>query len=80
MDLAQGLQPGGQSGRDRHLAAYLEEPRPGPRTIAEGVTLDVAAAVANDPIAFLTMGWEDATDAARQDAFRTAILLARADV
>ncbi|ACL58128.1 hypothetical protein [Methylobacterium nodulans] len=61
---------------DAAVMAYLADPCPGPRRIAEGLTLDIAAAVADFRQAAEAMRRKDVT-VARRVAVRTAILLAR---
>jgi hypothetical protein len=59
------------------IAGYLLDPAPGPRGIADGIMLDIAAAVLASPYATEVLEREDATPAQKRTAVRTAILLAR---
>lgn len=59
------------------VAGYLADPTPGPRAIADGITLDIAAAVLASPYATEILAREDAPEPRRRMAVRTAILLAR---
>jgi hypothetical protein len=59
------------------VSAHLADPKPGPRLIAKGVTVDVAAAVAASEWAARILE-EDMSEAVRRMAVRTAILLVRA--
>ncbi|MBY0295655.1 MAG: hypothetical protein K2X71_06400 [Methylobacterium sp.] len=55
---------------------YLADPTPGPRKIADGISLDIAAAVLASPYATEILAREGAPEAQRRMAVRTAILLA----
>ncbi|ACL55862.1 hypothetical protein [Methylobacterium nodulans] len=57
-----------------------DDPTPGIRLIAEGVGLDVAAVVLARPYAREVLAWENAPEAQRRMAVRTAILLAEVGV
>ncbi|WP_407523707.1 hypothetical protein [Methylobacterium oryzisoli] len=59
------------------VAGYLADPTPGPREIAEGISLDIAAAVLASPYATEILAREDAPEGRRRMAVRTTILLAR---
>jgi hypothetical protein len=60
------------------VTGYLTDPTPGPRQIAEGVTLDIAAALLANRWATDMLADEGTSEAARRNAVRTAILLVRA--
>ena len=60
------------------VAGYLADPTPGPHEIADGISLDIAAAVLASPYATEILAREGAPEAQRRMAVRTAILLARA--
>ncbi|MGY2052200.1 hypothetical protein [Methylobacterium sp. JK268] len=64
---------------DAAVHGDLDDPSPGPRTIAEGVTLDPAAVMLSNPYARETLAREGAPQGQRRMAVRTAILLARPD-
>jgi hypothetical protein len=60
------------------VAGYLADPTPGQSEIAEGVRLDIGAAVLESPYATEILAREGAPEAQRRMAVRTAILLAKA--
>ncbi|WP_018263360.1 hypothetical protein [Methylobacterium sp. WSM2598] len=62
---------------DAAVFAYLGDLKPSLRTIAEGVALDVGAAVERDVLSKFKVNYEKSTDAIRVIAVRTAILMAR---
>ncbi|ACL61195.1 hypothetical protein [Methylobacterium nodulans] len=62
---------------DAAVMGYLAHPSSGPRQIADGLTLDIDAAVAACRQAAEAMRRKDVTVARRRVAVRTAILLAR---
>jgi hypothetical protein len=59
------------------ISGYLADPTPGARQISEGITLDIAAAVLANRWAIDMLADEGTSEAARRNAVRTAILLAR---
>ncbi|ACL55562.1 hypothetical protein [Methylobacterium nodulans] len=59
------------------VAAYFADPTPGPREIARGIRIDVAAAVAAHDWARRIVEDEAIIERARRNAVRTAILHAR---
>ncbi|MFE1600176.1 hypothetical protein [Methylobacterium sp. ID0610] len=61
---------------DAAVATFLSEPRPGPHPIADGVTLDIAAAVEEHPWAHMVAYDADVSRTSRHLAVRTAVLLA----
>ncbi|RVU13188.1 hypothetical protein [Methylobacterium oryzihabitans] len=61
------------------VAAYVADLAPGPREIAPGITLDIAAAVAASAWATGVLGREEATEPHKRAAVRTAMLLAQAE-
>ncbi|WP_083786459.1 hypothetical protein [Methylobacterium nodulans] len=60
---------------DAAVRDYLNDPTPGMRLIAEGVALDVAAVVLAHPYVRDVLARENAPEAQRCVAVRTAILL-----
>ncbi|ACL57744.1 hypothetical protein [Methylobacterium nodulans] len=61
---------------DAAIAAFLSDPTPGPHRIAEGVTIDIAAAVQEHPWAHMVAYDAEVSRTARHLAVRTAVLLA----
>ena len=59
------------------IAGYLIDPAPGPREIADGIMLDIAAAVLASPYATEVLAREGTTPTQKRSAVRTAILLAK---
>ncbi|MFE1597508.1 hypothetical protein [Methylobacterium sp. ID0610] len=59
------------------VSGYLADPTLGPRQIADGITLDITAAVLANRWATDVLADEEMSEAARRNAVRTAILLAR---
>ncbi|WFT80831.1 MULTISPECIES: hypothetical protein [unclassified Methylobacterium] len=58
------------------ISGYLADTKPGPRVIADGVMLDIDAAVLSHGWAHLVAHDRRATEPARRSAIRTALLLA----
>ncbi|ACL58822.1 hypothetical protein [Methylobacterium nodulans] len=63
---------------DAAVRDYLNDPTPGMRLITEGVALDLTAVVLGHPYVREVLARENAPEAQRRNAERTAILLARA--
>ncbi|WFT83284.1 MULTISPECIES: hypothetical protein [unclassified Methylobacterium] len=61
---------------DAAVSDFLAAPAPGPRTIADGVILDIAAAVLDHPWAHMVAYDAEVSRTARHLAVRTAVLLA----
>ncbi|MGY2048159.1 hypothetical protein [Methylobacterium sp. JK268] len=59
------------------VTAYFSDPRPGPREIARGIRLDIAAAIAAHDWARTVVADETIIATARRNAVRAAILRAR---
>ncbi|ACA16502.1 conserved hypothetical protein [Methylobacterium sp. 4-46] len=59
------------------VTSFFADPRPGPREIARGIRLDIAAAVAAHEWACRVVADEAIVATARRNAVRAAILRAR---
>ena len=64
---------------DAAVLAYMADPAPGPRAIAEGISVDVVAAIQAYPPARDSAAREDFREETRRLLVRTAILLARVE-